>query len=256
MLVWACTALLVLIRLLSATMTAPLLGHRHVGIWPRVMITAGLTMAVLPLVPTTEIPCTPVAIGEACLTEALFGALLGLGMTILFASAAAAGSVIGQMAGLQLLADTDPEFGGSPLTRLMALLSLAVFAAMGGMELLLSGVLDSIAAIPIGTTISADQIRWLLVELLRQSFLLILRCIAPPLAAMLVATYVIGMVQRSFPGLNSMGIGLTSNLVIMLLAVLLTLGGTMWLLIDDMQHASQWVNITIRQLVAPNVEGP
>ena len=84
--------------------------------------------------------------------------------------------------------------------------------------------------------------------------MLVLRCIAPTVVAMLIATYVVGMLNRTFPSMNTMGIGLGSNLVVMLLAVFLTLGGTMWLMVDDMQHAPEWMNATLEQMAIAGKE--
>lgn len=251
MLIWAFTGLLVLVRLMAVTTTAPIFGSRHIGLWPRLVIAAGLTVVVLPIIPPAAVSPNPIELGQACISEALTGAMLGFGMTILFTSATAAGGLIGQLAGLQLFGNVDPHSGSSESAtgQLFRIVSIAVFALLGGLELILAGVLDSLATLPIGTTISSENWIWLLTGLLQQSFLLILRCVAPSVAAMFIATYLIGMLNRTFPSMNAMGIGLSSNLVIMLLAVFLTLGGTMWLLVDDMHHATTWLNNTFRQLV-------
>ncbi len=251
------TGLLIWVRLLAVTFTAPILGNRHVGIWPRLVIAAGLTMVVSPIVAAVQLPVTPIEFGEAVLSEALIGAMLGLGMTILFAAATAAGNVVGQMAGIQLFAGADQstEISGSSLGQLLGLLSIAVFALMGGIELVMSGVLDSFAALPLGTSLEIQNLVGMTTQLLQQSFVLVLRCIAPSVVAMFIATYVIGMISRTFPSMNSMGVGLSSNLVIMLLAMFLTLGGTMWLLVGDMQQATEWMNSTMEQIASNKIDG-
>ena len=53
---------------------------------------------------------------------------------------------------------------------------------------------------------------------------------------MLIATVVIGFISRTYPQMNLLGMGLSSNLIVMFLAVFLTLGGSVWLFVDDLDH--------------------
>ena len=250
---------LIAVRILTVTLTAPVLGNRSVSPWIRLGLALCLALvaapAVIPAMLTSDAMAnaTTNSVGqwiEWVLLEAFLGGLLGFGMSIMFLAASMGGTVLGQMAGIQLFSNDD-DTGGGPMARLFSLVSIAVFVAVGGIDLVVSGVLDSFARLPVGATFDSFQIskvHELLIELCHQSFLLVLRCVAPAVVAMLIATYVVNMLNRALPGLNSMGVGLTSNLAIMTLSVLLTLGGTLWLLISDVEASMDWIQQILRNL--------
>ena len=66
------------------------------------------------------------------------------------------------------------------------------------------------------------------------------------MAAIFVTTVVIGMIARTIPQINVLQVGLTSNLVVMLLAVFLTVSGCVWLFMNDIQISIQLIQDSIR----------
>ena len=243
----AVTCLLVLSRLMAVTMTAPLLGSRVVGRMPRMAIAITITLIALPLVQPTEVPIQTAAIVSAVLSELLIGALLGLGVSILFAAAQMVGTVVSHMAGLQMADQIDPNTGQSStaLSQLFAIVSLAVFALIGGPEMMISAVLTTFVQLPLGTGLHAESVLALVTQLLQQSFVLTLRGVGPAIASLMIATFVIGLVGRTYPQMNMLHIGLNSNLAVMLLAVFLTLGGCVWLFVDDWKQAVEVIQATL-----------
>lgn len=238
---------LIAIRIFAVAMTAPVFGNRAIGFWIRCGLAICLTAIAIPIAPCDYLADSSDMI-ELGLREALLGAAIGFGMSILFRAASMAGSIVGQLAGIQLFEQDQGELSGSPLARYFSIVSIAVFVSLGGVESVVSGLLDSFVALPVGTEFSTHNAINLLTNLCQQSFLLVVRCIAPAVASMLIASYALGMLNRSFPGLNSMGIGLTSNVAIITLAVFLTLGGTMWLFITEFQSSSDWIQGFLRSM--------
>ena len=74
--------------------------------------------------------------------------------------------------------------------------------------------------------------------LLTQSFTLMLKAVGPAVVALLISTAVLGMVSKSIPQLNIFNVGLSSNMVVMFLAVFLTLGGCLWLFVNDVEQTT------------------
>jgi flagellar biosynthetic protein FliR len=157
---------------------------------------------------------------------------------IMFAAAQAAGTIIGQMAGIQISGNLDPQSGEStsPVSQMFSILSLAAFALIGGPELVVSAVLDTFVSLPLGSQLETAAVVDLLANLLQQSFILTLRGVAPAVTALMISTLVIGLVSRTYPQMNMLGIGLSSNLVVMLFAIFFTLGGCVWLFMDDLNQ--------------------
>ena len=129
---------------------------------------------------------------------------------------------------------------------MFSILSLAAFALIGGPELVVTATLDTFVNLPIGSSLETSSVSALLVQLLQQSFLLTLRGVAPAVAALMISTLIIGLISRTYPQMNLLGLGLSSNLVVMLLAIFFTLGGCVWLFVDDLNQ----VIITIQETIA------
>ena len=239
-------SILVFVRILAVTMTAPILGSRIVGLRTRLAIAAMLMMLAMPLVHVpAELTMQTSAPGTAqwlpfIFSEAAIGITLGLGVTIIFSAASAAGAAIGQMTGLQL-----GETGGgdlqSPVSRFFHIVSIAAFALMGGPALVVTGLLDTFIQIPLTTTLADVPMVSMATELLQQSFMLTLRAIGPVMIALFAANIVIGLLSRTYPQMNLLGLGLGSNLVVMFLAVFLSLGGTVWLFVDDIEPTIEFL---------------
>lgn len=230
---------LALTRMLAVVLTAPVLGNRAIPLKFRVIIAATLTLTTFPLIESaTSVPPPLEGIGTALVSEVMIGILLGLGVMIMFTAAQTAGTIIGQMAGIQLSGNLDPQSGqsSSPVSQMFSILSLAAFALIGGPELVVTAVLDTFVSLPLGSRLEMHGVVDLLVKLLQQSFILTLRGVAPAVAALMISTLVMGLVSRTYPQMNLFGIGLSSNLVVMLLAIFFTLGGCVWLFVDDLNQ--------------------
>ena len=249
----AVTVILIFVRLAGVVFVAPILGHRAVGLAPRLVITVCLTLLAFPLVESAASNGQGGGLESAVVGELMIGLSLGLGVTILFATASMVGNVIGQMAGIQFATEllVDGANASTSVGSFFTIVSLAVFALINGPEMVLTGVLDTYTAVPVGSSVAPVSLLPLLIELLQQSFVLLLRAVAPAVAALLIATIVVGMISRSYPQLNMFQFGIGSNLVIMLLAIFLTLGGSMWLFMDDLQMAVQVVQDSLARLVEP-----
>lgn len=228
--------LLVFTRVAGVVMTAPILGSRSVPIRIRLALAGLIALAAFPLAIHGEVPTQPAQVVNAVFAEAVVGILLGLGVTIMFAASAAAGAVMAQMAGFQWPSHStvDPDESGSAVSQLFAIISLAAFALIDGPEMVLGAVLETFRHLPLGTTIESSKIISLLIQLLQQSFLLTLRGVAPAIGAMMLSTIAVGLICRSYPQMNTLGLGLSSNQLVLFLAVFLTLGSCVWLFVDDL----------------------
>lgn len=234
--------LFALARISAAVMTAPVLGSRTVPIRFRLVLAMLLTMASFPLIGAPDLGLVATDVQpdyvSIFLSEVTIGAMLGFGVLIVFSAAQIAGTVIGQMAGIQIAGNFDPQSGESTsaVSQLFGILSLASFALIGGPELVITATLDTFANVPIGTSLQSSTVFPLLGELLQQSFILTLRGVAPAVAALMISTLVIGLISRTYPQMNLLGLGLSSNLLVMFLAIFFTLGGCVWLFVDDLQQ--------------------
>ena len=243
--------LLVLTRVSGVVLTAPILGSRSVPLKFRLLLSGLISVAAFPLATAPSNALTSTGqIFNAFSSEVVIGVMLGLGVMIMFVAAQAAGSVIGQMAGIQWASQTEGITGEplTPISQLFGMISLAAFALMGGPELVLSALLDTCVHLPLGASLRSTDVIALLTQLLQQSFLLTLRGVGPAVAALLISTIVIGLVSRTYPQMNMLGVGLNSNQFVMFLAVFLTLGGCVWLFVDDLGGVVVLIQSSLREL--------
>jgi len=257
--------LLVFIRIFSVTMTAPILGSNAVAFRTRLAVAMAMVLLVMPLIQVPQFLLDDgLADGveqgsllagklfQLALGEATIGLALGLSVSIMFGAAAAAGTVVSQMAGMNIgdQPASDPVAGGSgPLARLFSVLSLAAFAVIGGPAIVMSAVADTFVHLPLGTQLATNALPGLMGELLQQSFMLTLRAVGPVVVCLLASNIVIGIISRTYPQMNLLGIGLTSNMVVMMGAVFLTVSGTVWLFVDDVKPTLDWTQQHLKEAV-------
>lgn len=240
---------LALVRIASMVLTAPVLGNRSVPFRFKALLALLLTTVTFPLINlSTTIPTEIDGWTRSLFSELAIGIFLGLGVQIVFAAAQMTGTIMSQMAAMQIGNGSDTLGGeGSPVSKLLAVLSIAAFVLMGGPEQVVGATINTFVAVPVGTSLQTAGLIDLMIELLRQSFLLTLRGVAPAMAAIMVSTFAIGLISRNYPQIDLMNMGLASNLCVMLLALLFTLGGSVWLFADDFR---QVVNTIQEAIVA------
>jgi flagellar biosynthetic protein FliR len=154
-----------------------------------------------------------------------------LGVTLLLAGVQMAGELIGRVGGLAMADVFDPTFNdNTPLfSRLLTLVSTAVFLAIGGHRVLMAGLLDTFQAIPPGGGVAAlwgassprgpaagmiPALAGTVVLLVSQSFQLAIRAAAPIVTALLLATLVLGLISRTLPQLNILVLGFGVNAIL------------------------------------------
>src|SRR5690554_2969948 len=136
-------------------MTAPVFSSTNVPIHVRAILAAAISVLIMPSQwnATLADPGTTLQYAVYIGSELVVGLTLGLGIVILFSGIQLAGQVIGQLGGLMLADLFDPSSGeSSPLvSHLLLLTSLAVFLLIGGHRMVLSALLDTFTALPIGS---------------------------------------------------------------------------------------------------------
>jgi flagellar biosynthesis protein FliR len=237
---------LVLTRVSGLLMTAPVYGTKDVPVTVRALLSFALAVLLMPTqwnVPL-EHPGTMLQYLVLVGCELVVGVFLGMGITILLSGIQLAGELMSRIGGLAMSDIFDPTLDTEvPLfSRLMGLVSTAVFLGIGGHRLLMSGLLDTFSSIPPGGFLAAvfEQAQsaapagnaWLqslletFVLLISESFQLGIRASIPVVTAVLLATLVLGLISRTLPQLNVLvvGFGVNSMLTFAILSVTLGTG--------------------------------
>lgn len=138
------------------------------------------------------------------------GLVIGFAARVVFVGVELAASQAAHQMGLSLgeAFGGGVGVGGSPVRRLMGLLAVVILLSAGAHRVLISAVLRTFEAIPRGLGWSLPAVLESTVALLAVSFQLGLKLAAPVLAAMLLATVALGMLQRAVPQCTILSVGL------------------------------------------------
>lgn len=230
---------LVFIRTSGIVLMAPIFGTNDIPPTVRALFAFALALLIAPVQAATmpTLPSSLIEFSVTIVAELLIGVVLGLGMMILFSGFQLAGGVIAQLSGMSLgdvfnpaLDDTIPLF-----SHFLYLVVVATYVVIGGHRLLLGGLLETYTVFPPGAAVVPVDLERMVVDLLTQSFQLGLRTAAPAIAALLLATIVLGLVSRSLPQLNILALGFGLNAVTTFAVLAVSFGGAAWLLQDHLE---------------------
>ncbi|MFI5287993.1 MAG: flagellar biosynthetic protein FliR [Polyangia bacterium] len=185
---------------------APPLGGRSAS--AKVVLAGVLAAVVWPAVRQAEVS------GPFALTlgrEALVGLALGLVAAVPFRAAEAAGILVDR-------ARAPGGRGRHVLGDAYALLALALFAALDGPRLVISGLAESYAAFPVGSAVQAAGGARVILEAGAHLVEAAIALAAPVLAALLLAELVAGVAVRAQPALEQ-AIGFASVRTLVAIAV-------------------------------------
>jgi flagellar biosynthetic protein FliR len=183
----------------------------------------GLTADEFHLAP--PLPGTLIEYAWLALVEFGLGLALGLGVMTIVSGLQMAGSLIDAQIGVSLGSVINPEFesDASLSGELLHQLGLVVFLMVGGHHLIVSALLDTFQALPVGFAWVAPSAIDLLSGLVHQSLVLAVQIAAPVIGMMAVVGVAMGYLGHTIPQLNVLVVGFPVRtlvgLVVMGLAV-------------------------------------
>jgi flagellar biosynthetic protein FliR len=215
---------LVLFRIAGMMVWAPLLGSQQIPKRVKALMACVLAAGVTPgLSLSVSLPQTPWGLALAIGGEIIFGAAMGMILSLIFIAAQWAGEIIGQQMGLSLGQTFDPQYGanGSMIGDVYFFLALLIFLGINGHHAMLQGVYDSFQVLPLASVGMDRPLFGMLIGLFQGATVLAMQLAAPILVTMLVLDVVLGFVGKTVPQLNIMtaGISLRSLVGIAVLVV-------------------------------------
>jgi flagellar biosynthetic protein FliR len=241
--------LCVLARVSGLVFLAPLFGSRLAPRLARLLLAVSLALLITPLHLSATLPplSQPLPIFVMLGREAILGLMLGLPWLVLAGGLQIAGQLLGQISGLAAGEFFDPEFGGdaSQLGRLFEIVATASFLLVGGHRQIVAALLDLFTWLPPGQAQWTADALDLLVQILTQSFVLGIRAAAPVLAAVLLATLIVGLMSRVWPQLQAFTVGFNLNALLALALLSCTLGSAAWLYEEHTTAALEALRATL-----------
>ena len=140
------------------------------------------------------------------------------------------------MSGLSLGGVYNSEAGvhGSPITKFLDLLVMAVFLMIGGHRLVIAGLLQTFHDWPPGSSSFGAGTIEIISGLLTQSFLLGIQAAMPILATLVVSNFTAGILGRVMPQMNVLLLSTASNSILLFATMLVGVGTIAWTLQDNL----------------------
>ena len=246
---------LVLARVGGLVATAPIFGTSSAPARVRAVLAVALAALVTPAQWHAAVAYPGSILNYAVLlgSEAIIGTCLGLAVMILVHAMSMAGELVGFVSGLSLADAFDPDMQENVphFSRLMFLVTIAVFLCIGGHRMVMAALLDTFQTIPPGSCGVPFTLADTFATLVTQSFSLAIRAAAPAITALLLATIALGLISRTLPQLNIMAVGFGLNAMLAFAALGLTLGAAAWAFQDQVEPALETILEALRTPARP-----
>jgi flagellar biosynthetic protein FliR len=228
---------LVLTRVSGLMLTVPVFGATTAPYQVRGLLAVAMSLILWAAQLGTPVPPPGNTLNYAIYLsgELLVGLAIGLGVQILFAGVQVAGQIIGQLSGLALADVFNPALdSNSPVfAQILFYVSLSVFVLIGGHHTVIAGLLDTFSFVPPGTALIGRSVLDSLIGSLTASFIVGIRAAAPVMVALLLATFILGLISRTLPQMNILAIGFGLNAMITMSALMFSFSGAVWVFQDQ-----------------------
>ena len=237
-----------MLRISALLMTAPLFSLDALTLPIRIMLALVVTIFVYPLVTWPVIdPVTAEGILQI-VNQLFIGAMMGLMLQVATGALTVAGQTISSSMGLSMATLIDPNVGNVPvIAQFIVIMSTLVFLGFGGHIIMLSMVLDSFTAVPIGQSILGQVAFGKVVAWSSMIFLGGVLISLPVMIALLFINIGMGVITRAAPSLNIFSVGLPASIIVGFLVLLLAMesivGRIQWLWMQAFNHARDLVGL-------------
>ena len=218
------TLLWPMIRVSAFLLAAPFFSINAVTVRIRVLLAALLTLMVYPLTewPIIE-PFSAPGLREM-FNQVLIGTIMGVMLQIVNGALVVGGQAVSTSMGLGMANMVDPNMGNVPvISQFFLILSTILFMGLGGHVLVITLLLESFKALPIGEMISVDMLMRVLLQWSSMMFLGALLLAMPIMVCLLFINIGVGVITRAAPALNIFAVGFPA----MILAGMLLLATSM-----------------------------
>lgn len=219
---------LVVFRIAGLFVVAPMFASQSVPTRVRALLAVMLGAVIYPTL-SSEIQTPPdVTIAEfagIAMGELLIGVSIGTIAAIPLAGLSLGGYLMGHQMGLALARSFNPETNSETgaVEQLLYFLGIYIFIAVGGLEAMIIGTLNTFETVPIGGIAMAQAPLDLFVGVLHASYELAIRLSAPVLGVIVMILIAMGVLMKTMPQINILSVGFAIKILI----GLFVFGGTL-----------------------------
>lgn len=233
-------------RILALIAAAPVTGNPQFPVRAKIGLAIMITVLVAPLLPAGTVDPGSWDGLTLLVRETLIGVAMGFAVRVVFTAVEMAGNVIGVQMGLGFAEIYNPMAGGqvAVIGQFLGLIAALAFLALDGHLMMISGLIESMRAIPPGNA-GAAAVDWQMLvlwggKIMEAAVLLAL----PVIAALTITNLALGVLSRAAQQLNLFAVGFPITLAVGFVTLLLALphlGGVMERLFNDGLYMMQQV---------------
>ena len=231
-----------MLRISAMLLTAPIFSLDALTLPIRIMLALVLTFFIYPMVDWPVLD--PIsAIGFFEIVNQLFiGAMMGLMLQVAIGAIVLAGQTIAGSMGLSMASMYDPNVGNVPvISQFLVILSTMIFLGFGGHVIMISMIMDSFTALPIGQSVLNQASFAKVVAWSSMMFLGAVLIALPVMISLLFINIGLGIITRAAPSLNIFSVGFPASIAAGFLILIISLesiiGRMRWLWTQAFLHA-------------------
>jgi flagellar biosynthesis protein FliR len=219
------TFLLVLARVGGIFTSAPVFGNAHVAPRVRIAIALALALVFLPMARYNPGRLDFMPFAFCVLKEAVVGIAMGFLVAMVFAAIQMAGAYVDLVVGFGFASVVDPmiQQQNAVIGQLQNLAATLLFLAINGHHLVIRGLADSFAVMPLGSVVLSPQAAGGFLSLFGSIFMAALKIAAPIVGAVFLTDVSLGILARTVPQLNVFVVGFPAKLAVALFVVIMVM---------------------------------
>jgi len=217
----AVTFVLVLARVGGIFTVAPVFGNVNVSPYVRIGIAGALAFVFLPMAHFRATDLDMMTFVLVIAKEVAVGLVMGFLAAMMFAAIQMAGAYVDLQVGFGFANVVDPMMKqhNAVIAQLYNLCATLLFLAVNGHHLMIRGLADSFAVLPLGAMTMAPNATAGVMQLFVVLFMAALKIGAPVVGAIFLTDVALGILARTVPQLNVFVVGLPAKLTVGMLAV-------------------------------------
>ncbi|NMB01310.1 MAG: flagellar biosynthetic protein FliR [Firmicutes bacterium] len=215
---------LAFIRLGTFLAVVPIFNMRNVPVLVKVGFASLCSLITLPpLDPSWNIEALS-SLALLAMQEVAVGLVLALAVILVFAILSFAGHYVDTPLGFGMASVFDPALGGQVpvFSQFYHVVAVLVFFALDGHLWLIQAVAHSFEVIPFGNIIRLEPSFWLMMDLVKQMFIIGIQIALPAMATILLTDVGLGIIIRAVPQINVFVLGFPIKITVGLVVVYFT----------------------------------
>lgn len=220
------TFLLLFIRFSSLFIFMPFFSHTQVPSFVKSGLATYFAILFYSIIPPVEIALESDVLIAAIISEATFGFVAGLLLSMVFAAVGFAGEQISMVMGLSMASQFDPQTQQSSqlISVFLSFFTLMVLLASNGHHLMIEYIDYSLKQMPPGHFKLTHGYLEFIILSVKNIFLIGFTIAFPVMALSLLSDIIFGMIMKTMPSFNLMVVGMPIKIILGVGVIMATLG--------------------------------